>query len=138
MAKFDFIIDDDGKAKPVIPVTVFLTTEEEKAAMIEAAKRRTLRLIEWHPIEIRDGKIVGAPECRLSGVGVLISYRTEWGEAVTLSGSIQGDEDGRQFFYLDGDMYGLENVPGGIGQGAAYPGRVLAWAPMPEPYDTKD
>ena len=46
MAKFDFIIDDDGRAKPVIPVTVFLTTEEEKAAMIEAAKRRTLRLME--------------------------------------------------------------------------------------------
>ena len=60
MAKFDFIIDDDGRAKPVIPVTVFLTTEEEKAAMIEAAKRRTLRLMEWHPIEIRDEKVIGA------------------------------------------------------------------------------
>ena len=95
-------------------------------------------MIEWHPIEIRDGKVVGAPECRLSGVGVLISYRTDWGEAVTLSGSILGDEDGRQFFYLDCDKYGLENVPGGIGQDAADPDRVLAWAPLPEPYKPRE
>lgn len=139
MATFDFIIGDDGRAKPVIPVTVFLTTEEEKAAMVEAAKRRTLRLIEWHPIEIRDGEIDGAPqECRLSGKSVLISYRTDEGEVLTMPGWVTEDEYGRPSFFLDGDEYGLEDVPGGIGQDAIDPDRVLAWAEMPQPYKPKE
>lgn len=47
-------------------------------------------------------------------------------------------KDGCPFFYLDGDKYGLEDVPGGIGQDAIDPDRVLAWAPMPEPYEKKE
>lgn len=115
MAKFDFIIDDDGKAKPVIPVTVFLTTEEEKAAMIEAAKRRTLRLIEWHPI--RDGE-----DMPRDGETVLVAVRT-----------------GRNFLqtvWTTIDIYGRD---GDEMRFASFePGEVIAWAPMPEPYDTKD
>ena len=109
MAQFDFIISDDGRAKPVIPVTVFLTTEEEKAAMIEAAKRRTLRLIEWHPIEIRDGEIVG--ELPEDGQAVLISTIYE---GVTMD-VFCGEQDGGYFEDWD------------------WP-QVIAWAEMPQPY----
>lgn len=112
MATFDFIIGDDGRAKPVIPVTVFLTTEEEKAAMIEAAKRRTLRLIEWHPIEVRNGEIDGLlPE---DGQMVLISTIPE---GVTVDVFCE-DQDGS--FFEDWD----------------WP-QIKAWAPMPEPYKPK-
>ena len=113
MATFDFIIGDDGRAKPVIPVTVFLTTEEEKAAMIEAAKRRTLRLIEWHPIEIRNGKIVGVlPE---DGQGVLVSTIFD---GVTVD-FFSEDRDGG--FFEDWDW-----------------SQVVAWAEMPEPYKPRE
>lgn len=113
MAKFDFIIGDDGRAKPVIPVTVFLTTEEEKAAMIEAAKRRTLRLIEWHPIEIKDGEIVGLlPE---DGQMVLIS---------TIYEGVTTD-----VFCTDGE--------GGYFEDWDWP-QIKAWAEMPEPYKPRE
>ena len=113
MARFDFIIGDDGRAKPVIPVTVFLTTEEEKAAMVEAAKRRTLRLIEWHPIEVRDGEIVGSlPE---DGQAVLVSTIFE---GVTVDFFCE-DQDGG--FFEDWDW-----------------SEVKAWAEMPEPYKSRE
>ena len=116
MAKFDFIIGDDGRAKPVIPVTVFPTTEEEKAAMIEAAKRRTLRLIEWHPIEIRDGEIIG--ELPEDGQTVLVSVIYARGvQGVTVDVFCE-DQDGS--FFEDWD----------------WP-QIKAWAPMPEPYKPK-
>lgn len=109
MAAFDFIIDDDGRAKPVIPVTIFLTTEEEKAAMIEAAKQRALRLIKWHPIEIRDGEVVGLiPE---DGQMVLISTIYE-GVAVDVFCN-----DGEGSYFEDWDW-----------------SEIKAWAEMPEPY----
>lgn len=109
MAKFDFIIGDDGRAKPVIPVTVFLTTEEEKAAMEEAAKQRTLRLIKWHPVEVRDEEIVGLlPE---DGQMVLISTIYE---GVTVD-----------VFCCDGD--------GGYFEDWDWP-EIKAWAKMPKPY----
>ena len=113
MAKFDFIIGDDGRAKPVIPVTVFLTTEEEKEAMIEAAKRRTLRLIEWHPVEIRDGEIVG--ELPEDGQTVLVSTIYE---GVTVD-MFYEDQDGG--FFEDWDW-----------------SQVKAWAEMPEPYKPRE
>lgn len=114
MAQFDFIIDDDGRAKPVIPVTVFLTTEEEKAAMIEAAKRRTLRLIEWHPIEVRDGEIVGSlPE---DGEEVIL---TTEGGFITTDIFCREDNDGCYFENYDID-------------------EVRAWMPMPEPYKPRE
>ena len=113
MAKFDFIIGDDGRAKPVIPVTVFLTTEEEKAAMVEAAKQRTLRLIKWHPIEIRDGEIVG--ELPEDGQAVLVSTIYE---GVTVD-VFCGDQDGGLFEDWD------------------WP-QVKAWAELPEPYKPRE
>ena len=117
MATFDFIIGDDGRAKPVIPVTVFLTTEEEKEAMIEAAKRRTLRLIEWHPIEVRDGEIVGLlPE---DGQMVLISVIYARGKRGVAVDVFCGDQDGG--YFEDWDWL-----------------RVKAWAEMPEPYKPRE
>lgn len=113
MAQFDFIIDNDGRAKPVIPVTVFLTTEEEKAAMIEAAKRRTLRLIEWHPIEIRDGEIVG--------------LLPEDGQAVLVSTIYEG---------VTTDVF-CEDQDGGFFEDWDWP-QVIAWAPLPEPYKPRE
>ena len=117
MAKFDFIIGDDGRAKPVIPVTVFLTTEEEKAAMIEAAKRRTLRLIEWHPIEIRDGEIIG--ELPEDGQTVLVSTIPEGVQGVTVNMFCE-DQDGGFFEYWPDWS------------------QVKAWAALPEPYEKKE
>ena len=117
MAKFDFIIGDDGRAKPVIPVTVFLTTEEEKAAMIEAAKRRTLRLIEWHPVELRDGEIVGLlPE---DGQMVLVSVIYARGERGVVVDTFCTDDEGGYFEYWDRK-------------------EVEAWAEMPEPYKPRE
>ena len=117
MAQFDFIIGDDGRAKPVIPVTIFPTTEEEKAAMIEAAKRRTLRLIEWHPVEVRDEEIVGLlPE---DGQTVLISViRARGGHRVAVD-EFYEDQDGG--FFEDWDWR-----------------EIVAWAEMPEPYKPKE
>ena len=117
MAKFDFIIGDDGRAKPVIPVTVFPTTEEEKAAMIEAAKRRTLRLIEWHPIEIRDGEIIG--ELPEDGQTVLVS--------VIYARGVQGVTV--DMFVREGDGCYFEDWD--------WP-QITAWAEMPAPYKPRE
>ena len=117
MAKFDFIIDDDGRAKPVIPVTVFLTTEEEKAAMIEAAKRRTLRLMKWHPIEIRDEKVIG--ELPEDGQTVLVSVIYARGVQGVAMDVFCYDQDGG--FFDDWDW-----------------SQVKAWAALPEPYKPKE
>lgn len=113
MAAFDFIIDEDGRAKPVIPVTIFLTTEEEKAGMIESAKRGTLRLIEWHPIEVRDGEIVGLlPEDRKE---VILTTKTGF----VVVDVFCRDDDGCYFYKYDID-------------------EVWAWMEMPEPYKPKE
>ena len=114
MAKFDFILGDDGRAKPVIPVTIFLTTEEEKAAMIEAAKQRTLRLMEWHPIKyiILDGtKAMSMEEKPAEGDMVLCTNGLEVWPDVFINGGFGG------FFQSDD---------------------ATAWMRMPAPYKPKE
>ena len=116
----ELIIDKNGKAVNIedVSVTIICESKEEADQMKEGMAGGRVRLMEWHPIEIRDEKVIG--ELPEDGQKVLVSAinsRGVQGVAVDVFCEVQ---DGGFFAYwLDLS-------------------KVKAWAALPEPYKPKE
>lgn len=98
-----------------VSVTIICESKEEADRMKEGMADGRVQLMEWHPIEIRDGEIVGLiPE---DGQMVLVSTIYE-GVTVDVFCN-DGEDDGCYFEDWD------------------WP-QIKAWAEMPEPYRPRE
>ncbi len=111
----ELIIDKNGKAVDFedVSVTIICESKEEADRMKEGMVSGRVRLIEWHPVEVRDGEIVG--ELPEDGQAVLISIIYE---TVTVDFFCADEEGG---YFEDWDW-----------------SEVKAWAPLPEPYKPRE
>lgn len=112
----ELIIDKNGKAVDIedVSVTIICESKEEADRMREGMADGRVRLMEWHPIEVRDEEIVGLlPE---DGEEVILTI--EEGGYVTKDIFCRED-DGCYFESYDID-------------------EVRAWMPFPEPYEKKE
>ena len=115
----ELIIDKNGKAVDIedISVTIICESKEDADQMKEGMASGRVRLIEWHPIVIRDEEIVGLlPE---DGQTVLISVIYARGERGVTTDMFCRDGEGCYFEDWD------------------WP-QVKAWAALPEPYEKKE
>lgn len=111
----ELIIDKNGKAVDFedVSVTIICESKEDADQMKEGMTDGRVRLTEWHPIEVRDGEIVGSlPE---DGQAVLVSTIFD---GVTVDVFYEDQDSG---FFEDWDF-----------------DQVIAWAPLPEPYKKKE
>lgn len=112
----ELIIDKNGKAVDIEDVSVTIIYESKEGGadrMKELMAGGRVQLMEWHPIELRGGEIIG--ELPEDGQTVLIS---------TIYARVTVDE-----FYEDQD--------GGFFADWDWP-QVKAWAALPEPYEPKE
>ena len=115
----ELIIDKNGKAVDIedVSVTIICESKEEADQMKEGMAGGRVRLMEWHPIEIRDEKVIGAlPE---DGQTVLVSVIYARGVQGVAMDVFCYDQDGGFF-----DDWGWS--------------QVKAWAALPEPYKPKE
>ena len=115
----ELIIDKNGNAVDVedVSVTIICESKEEADRLREGMASGRVRLMEWHPIEIRDEEVIGLlPE---DGQMVLISVIYARGERGVI----------KTMFCREGELCYFEDW--GMS-------RVTAWAPMPEPYEKRE
>lgn len=115
----ELIIDKNGKAVDIedVSVTIICESKEEVDQLKEGMADGRVRLMKWHPIEVRDEEIVGLlPE---DGQIVLISVIYARGESGVTTDMFCEDRDGSYFEDWD------------------WP-QIKAWAEMPKPYEKKD
>ena len=115
----ELIIDKNGKAVDIedVSVTIICESKEEADRMKEGMTDGRVRFLEWHPIEIRDGEIIG--ELPEDGQTVLVS--------VIYARGVQG---------ATVDMF-CEDEEGGFFEDWDWP-QIKAWAALPDPYKTKE
>lgn len=114
----ELIIDKNGKAVDIedVSVTIICESKEEADRMREGMAGGRVRLMEWHPIEIKDGEVTGLlPE---DGQMVIISVLYARGESGVATDMFCIDQE--DSYFEDWDW-----------------SQVTAWAPMPEPYEKR-
>lgn len=111
----ELIFDKNGNAVDIedVSVTIICESKEEADRLREGMADGRVRLTEWHPIEIRDGEIVG-----------LLPEDMEEVILTTKGGFITTDT-----FLRDGEVCYFDNYD--IDE-------VQAWAPMPESYEKRE
>ena len=115
----ELIIDKNGKAVDLedVSVTIICESKEEADQMREGMADGRVRLMEWHPIEIKDEKIIGL----LPEEGQEVILTTEGGFITTdVFDYFENGEEGGFFF----ENYDLDEV--------------RAWMPMPGPYEKRE
>lgn len=115
----ELIIDKNGKAVDIedVSVTIICESKEEADQMKEGMTDGRVRLMEWHPIEIRDEEVIGLlPE---DGQMVLISVLYARGKQGVTTDMFCIDQKGSYFEDWDWSQ-------------------VTAWAPLPEPYKVEE
>lgn len=127
------IIDENGKAVDLedVSVTIIYDSKEEADRMKEGMASGRVQQLEWHPIEVRDDEEMprkdekmprNGQEMPRDGETVLVTVRTGRGFLQTVWTTI--------------DIYGRD---GGEMRFASFePGEVIAWAPMPQPYEKRE
>lgn len=115
------IIDKNGKAVDLedVSVTLIYESKEEADQMKEAMADGRVRFLEWHPIELRDGKVIG--ERPDDGQVVFVSVIFARGERGVTTDVFCRDREADYGYFEDWD----------------WP-QVKAWAPMPEPYEERE
>lgn len=115
----ELIIDKNGKAVDLadVSVTLICDSKEEADRLREGMTDGRVRLVEWHPIEIRDGKVTG--ELPEEGQEVIL----------TIEGGFIGGFIGTDVFNRveDGCFFESYNID-----------EVRAWMEKPEPYEKRE
>lgn len=112
----ELIIDKNGKAVDIedVSVTIICESKEEADRLREGMASGRVRLMEWHPIEIRDEEVIGLlPEL---GQNVILTLDDGF---ITTDIFYRNDSDGCYFKDYDID-------------------EVRAWMPMPQPYEKRE
>ena len=111
----ELIIDKNGKAVSLenVSVTIICESKEEADRVKEAMTEGRIQQMEWHPVEVRDGEIVGV----LPEAGDEVILTTEGGFITT-----------DVLYYVEEGVF-FENYD--IDE-------VRAWMPMPQPYEKKE
>lgn len=115
----ELIIDKNGKAANIedVSVTIICESKEEADRLKEGMADGRVRLMGWHPIEIRDEEIVG--ELPEDGQTVLVSVIYARGVQGVAVDVFCDDQDGGFF-----DDWGWS--------------QVKAWAALPAPYEKRE